>query len=135
MKRALIAAAMLLSTFVPASAQSKMDYGMDEFPKRHPVSWVALRRALPTSLKKVPWIYDLHRAAVTSYVYKVTTRGKVHYGGTACKPHDCGDNGIAFLVAEDGSNVVALVRTSNQVGRPNDEEFAILYKLLSPGDH
>jgi hypothetical protein len=126
-----------------------MDYNVFEFPKKHPTGWKALRRSLPSSLKSVPWIYDLERKATTGPVVKVMVRGRVHYGGTTCKPHDCADNVFAFLVAEDGSNVVAVMRATRPVaasprdyyappgtiprtqvvGQPNAEELAVLNRM------
>jgi len=155
MRYALTAVLLAATMIVPAGGQpapptiTEMDYNVFEFPAKHRAGWKALRRSLPSSLKSVPWIYDLKRKATTGRVVKVMVRGRVHYGGMACKPLDCADNVFAFLVAEDGSNVVALMRATRPVaaspydyyappgtipriqvvGQPNAEELAVLNAL------
>jgi Inhibitor of vertebrate lysozyme (Ivy) len=61
-------------------------------------------------------------------------RGKHRFFvGHACKAHDCANNGVSFLIAEDGSKAYGLIRSAEAsggmdlfLGSPNEEEKQIL---------
>ena len=87
----------------PAAAQ---DYPFD-IGKRNAAAIRAWKAVVPTQYRSVSWIFDL--AGTASALQSVTMRGKVFYYGLACKPHDCGGNTIALLIARDGGEAHGLL--------------------------
>lgn len=107
-----------------------------ELPKKYPAEMSSFRAIIPVSIKSIDWIYSL--SGPTAPLQRLLVGNKFYHGGTVCKPHDCGDNRLSFLIAEDGSHATALLRSQDLTGRqfqaygqPNSAELAILNYLLS----
>jgi hypothetical protein len=47
----------------------------------------------------------------------VVVDSKVYFAGGICKPHECADNFLTFLIAADGSRAVAMVKATETGGR------------------
>jgi hypothetical protein len=50
-------------------------------------------------------------------VERVAVDGKVYFAGGICKPHECADNYLTFLVEVNGSRAVAMVKARETGGR------------------
>jgi hypothetical protein len=95
--------------------------------KGKPEAWALLRSILPPSLAQVEWIWDMR--GVTRKIELANIGGALFATGMVCKPHDCFDNQILFLIADDGSRSFALVKQSGRAqsyGGPGPAERAYL---------
>ncbi len=106
-----------------------------DLAKKHPQAAAALQKILPSRLRSVAWVYRLNGTA--SEMTTVTVQNKPSLGGMVCKPHDCGDNKFAFLVAVDGSHAAAALRSRDLssgktqfFGAPSPDEQKILSGYL-----
>jgi hypothetical protein len=90
-------------------ATKTLDQHAYELDKVSPAAFRALQRALPASVKSVPWIYRLH--GVAGLMIAATIGGQPYLGGDICKPHDYADNRLAYLVTRDGNRAVALIKS------------------------
>jgi hypothetical protein len=64
----------------------------------------------------------------------VAVNSKVYFAGGICKPHECTDNYLTFLVAADRSRAVAMVRATEtggqivELGNPTAAERQFMVK-------
>jgi hypothetical protein len=126
-------AALVLAVVSPHNfcfAQPTGQYAFN-IPKTNPESFVAWRRILPVPLHAEPWIFRLEGTA--SPYTTVTVNGRRHLYGWFCKPHECGTNRVAFLMAEDGSRATGLYVLGSEpnarqvfLGNPTPEEIVLL---------
>ncbi|NNM72760.1 Ivy family c-type lysozyme inhibitor [Enterovirga aerilata] len=103
---------------------------------RRPQAFAAYQAVLPKGFEADPWIRILD--GVSEPVQIVQRSGKAYVIGFSCKPHDCGQNALAFMAALDGSRAVVVVksdeRTEGRVevyGRSTAEERRLLKEILS----
>jgi hypothetical protein len=77
----------------------------------------AWRRIVPPAYRHADWVYGLF--GTSGEVRTLISPGKRYFLGSACKPHDCLNHGVAFLIATDGSRAVGAVlnQTSTWTGR------------------
>ena len=103
---------------------------------RRPQAFTAYQAVLPKGFENDPWIRILDGV---SEPIRIVRRERQDYAlGFSCKPHDCGENALAFLAALDGSRAVVLMksdeRTEGRVevyGRSTPAERSLLKELLS----
>ncbi|MCC6920258.1 MAG: hypothetical protein IT548_13740 [Alphaproteobacteria bacterium] len=122
-----LALASLLLTGV-ALAGDDYAYGL---AAKQPAAFAAWQKLVPAAERQTKWIYALDATATP--LVPETVGGGPGLGGWACKPHDCGDNQLSFLLAEDGSRAVArvILKAAAPVfwGDPTPEEQQLLVKL------
>lgn len=115
----------------PADFRKTSEY-TSQFPEKHAVLMAEYRRMVPGYLRTTPWINDLNGTAGPLII--VSLRGKHYFGGSICKPHDCADNRLTFLVAVDGSRAVAVLRTAGDYyetfGDPITDELSFLKRMF-----
>jgi Inhibitor of vertebrate lysozyme (Ivy) len=95
----------------------------------YPEALATLQRAIPERLKSVPWVYALK--GNDGPLKDIDVRGRPSLYGSVCKPHDCADNRIAFVIAADGSRAVAIILEDGKaikIGGPSVEEISFLLK-------
>lgn len=69
-------------------------------------------------------------------VERVAVDSKVYFAGGICKPHDCADNYLVFLIEADGLRAVAMVKATEtggqivEVGSPTTAERQFMAKEL-----
>jgi hypothetical protein len=129
----LLVAGLLLGPGISVQAASP---GMPHYPwdlrKKMPVHYRAYLKILPAELKRTPWFGRLDGTGMP--VEQVAVDSKVYFAGAICKPHDCADNYLTFLVAADGSRAVAMVKaraTGGQIvelGHPTTAERQLMAK-------
>lgn len=111
----------------------------DEYPfdlkTRHPKALAAYKKIVPAKYRKMAWIASLDGTA--GPMNPVKDAGKKCLAGSVCWPHNCGGNQVAFLVAEDGSVAVALLRSTDLTGgkdvwfgKPTQAQIGILNDQL-----
>jgi hypothetical protein len=123
----LLVAGLLLGPGISVQAASP---GMPRYPwdlrKKMPVHYRAYLKILPAGLRHTPWFGRFDGTGVP--VEKVAVDSEVYFAGGICKPHDCADNYLTFLVEADGSRAVAMVKareTGSQIvelGHPTPVE-------------
>jgi hypothetical protein len=128
----------LLVSASPVAAQTAittLEQHAYELDKVSPAAFRALQRALPASVKSVPWIYRLR--GVAGLMAAARLGGQPYLGGNVCKPHDCADNKFAYLVTRDGTRALGLIKSDSVrgasnlvIGSPTPEERAVLDGLL-----
>lgn len=116
-------------------AQASEEYPFD-MKTRHPKALAAYKKIVPAKYKKMAWIASLNGTA--GPMRWVKDSGKTCLTGSVCWPHNCGGNQVAFLIAEDGSLAVALLRSADLTdgkdvlfGKPTPEQLAILNHELN----
>lgn len=132
----LVALSLFTLSLAPLQAvRSEEQYPFD-IKAKHARALAGYQKILPPIYKKSSWAYNLDGTASPFTV--VQNSGKRCLLGAVCKPHDCGDNQLAFLIAEDGTMAVALVRsaalTSNMevlLGKPTAAQTALLKKQIN----
>jgi hypothetical protein len=80
-----------------------------------PVHYQAYLKILPVRLKRTAWFGRFDGTGMP--VERVAVDSKVYFAGGICKPHDCADNYLTFLVATDGSRAVAMVKATETGGQ------------------
>jgi len=112
----LLVAGSLLCAGISAQAASP---GLPAYPwdlrKKMPVHYQAYLKILPTRLKRTAWFGRFDGTGMP--VERVTVDGKAYFTGGICKPHDCADNYLTFLIEVDGTRAVAMVKAAETVGR------------------
>jgi hypothetical protein len=112
----LVAAGSLLCAGISVQAASS---GMPNYPwelrKKMPSHYRAYLKILPAGLKRTAWFGRFDGTGMP--VEQIEVESKVYFAGGICKPHDCADNYLTFLVAADGSRAVAMVRARETGGR------------------
>lgn len=103
-----------------------------EIAKRNPQALRVWRTVVPRDLAKVAWLARFQ--GVAPPLETVTLHGRAFYSGTVCKPHDCGDNISAFLIAKDGAEAFGYLVSrefgTRWLGAPDAGTREILQKLL-----
>jgi hypothetical protein len=109
---------------------------MPEYPwdlrKKMPVHYQAYLKILPARLKRTAWSGRFDGTGMP--VERVVVNSKVYFTGGICKPHECADNFLSFLIEADGSRAVAMVKmreTGGQVvelGNPTTAERQFMAK-------
>lgn len=122
----------LVCALLFASAAIAGDYAFD-IPKKYPAQLTAWRAVAPTKFKTVAWVWNFSGTAGPLEERKIA--GKAFLLGWVCKPHDCGDNKMTFLLAKDGSAAYGLVQSptlggATLIGAPPAEVVAILKSAL-----
>jgi len=115
--RALFASGVLFS----AGAAAAQDYPFT-LAKTHPRAMAAWRAILPAAYQKVAWVARFEVTA--GLMERIRLDGRTFIVGSVCKPHDCGFNQVAFLIAADGSSASGLART--QALRPPNFAFGVM---------
>jgi Inhibitor of vertebrate lysozyme (Ivy) len=133
------AAMMALAlAFVSASSRAETpgNYPFNLY-KYSPRALVTLQRIIPAKFKSISWIYKLD--GTSDEMATVQIQGKPYRIGWVCKPHDCGENQLAFLIALDASRAMALMVSREAtggkqlwLGSPTSEEMAVLTKRINP---
>src|SRR3982751_5963225 len=139
----LLACALLLSASAPAAAQSRHDWEAARHPQdvlaRFPPPRLAWRAVVPNTYRHQAWVYNL---AGTASAMRYVNAGRLFVSGSVCKPHDCGDHALAYLIAIDGSRAVGamlLPKTADGArhelyfGAPTAQERALLATELYRG--
>jgi hypothetical protein len=80
-----------------------------------PVHYQAYLQILPTGLKRTAWFGRFDGTGMP--VERVAVDSTVYFTGGICKPHDCADNFLSFLIQADGSRAVAMVKAMETGGR------------------
>lgn len=120
-------------TTLPCLAAGEV-YPVDA-PKKYPVSFAAYKRILPKAWRKAAWVYKLQGTAEPVRI--IDFSGRKFVLGHVCKPHDCADNQLTFLIAVDGSAAYAQANSLDLtqgkdviVGNPDAAAKKILAKGL-----
>jgi Inhibitor of vertebrate lysozyme (Ivy) len=112
----LLVAGALLCAGISVQAASP---GLPEYPwdlrKKMPVHYQAYLKILPARLKRTAWFGRFDGTGMP--VERVVVDSKVYFAGGICKPHECADNYLTFLIAADGSRAVAMVKATETGGR------------------
>src|SRR3990170_1402776 len=112
----LLAAGSLLCMVMSVQAASP---GLPDYPwdlrKRMPVHYQAYLNILPARLKRTAWFGRFDGTGMP--VERVTVDTKVYFAGGVCKPHQCADNYLTFLVEANGSRAVAMVKARETGGQ------------------
>ena len=112
----LLAAGSLLCAVISVQAASP---GLPDYPwdlrKKMPVHYRAYLKILRAGLKRTPWFGRIDGTGMP--VEQVAVDSEVYFAGAICKPHDCADNYLTFLVAADGSRAVAMVKARETGGQ------------------
>ncbi|MDB5557218.1 MAG: hypothetical protein JWQ36_152 [Enterovirga sp.] len=123
----------ILVAAVPAAADEIETAHM--LASRRPQAFAAYQAVLPKGFEGDAWIRILD--GVSEPIRIVRLEGKDYALGFSCKPHDCGENGLAFLAALDGSRAVVVLkseeRTEGRVevyGRSTPAERTLLKEYL-----
>jgi hypothetical protein len=105
-------------------------------PSRRPEAFAAYQAVLPKGFESDPWVRALD--GVSEPIRIVRRDGKDYAIGFSCKPHDCGENALAFLAALDGSRAVVAVKSDDRTGgrmevygRTTPAERKLLQELLA----
>ncbi len=128
-----LVAGSLLCAGIPVQAASP---GMPDYPwdlrKKMPVHYQAYLKILPARLKRTAWFGRFDGTGMP--IERVTVDGRVYFAGGMCKPHECGDNFLTFMIEADGSRAVAMVKareTNGQIvelGNPTTAERRFMAK-------
>lgn len=103
--------------------------------KKYPKSFAAYQKIIPIGWRKAAWVYRLEGTAEP--VRTIDYSGRKFVLGHVCKPHDCADNQLTFLVAVDGTSAFAQANSTDLtqakdvvLGKPDAEAKKILVKGL-----
>ena len=129
----LVAAGSLLCAGISVEAASP---GMPDYPwdlrKRMPVHYQAYLKILPARLKRTAWFGRFDGTGMP--VERVTVDSTVYFAGGICKPHECADNYLTFLIEAGGSRAVAMVKATEtggqirELGNPTTAERQFMAK-------
>jgi len=141
--KALLACALLLPASAPTVAQSRHDWEAARHPQdvlaRFPPPRLAWRAVVPRAYRHQAWVHDL---AGTASAMRFVNAGRPFVSGSVCRPHDCGDHALAYLIAIDGSRAVGAMllpktadgaRRELYFGAPSPQERALLATELYRG--
>lgn len=132
---ALFAATLCMTslTVLPGLAAGEV-YPAD-VAKKYPKSFAAYQKIIPIGWRKAAWVYRLEGTAEPVRI--IDYSGRKFVLGQVCKPHDCADNQLKFIVAVDGTTAFAQANSIDLtqakdviVGRPDAEAKKILAKGL-----
>ena len=98
----------------------------------YPVAYRQYLVELPASVASLRWLRHLDED-LGSPVERVTVGGRATLKGSACVPHNCGDNSVDLLFSPDQSHIVGMVRLGSDdsarlitIGKPSAAEMACL---------
>jgi hypothetical protein len=100
--------------------------------KTMPVHYQAYLKILPVRLKRTAWFSRFDGTGMP--VERVTVDSTVYFAGGICKPHECADNYLTFLIEADGSRAVAMVKATEtggqiiELGNPTTAERQFMVK-------
>lgn len=80
-----------------------------ELASTNPAAFAAYQQLLPSELRSVGWVYQLRGNAPPLQISDV--EGKSSIKGVACNPQDCTNDKVSYVIAADGSEAVAAVKT------------------------
>lgn len=132
--RRLRVAAVAAIAVSAAAAQAQEPVYPHDLARKNPAAFAAWRKAVPAPYRRVEWIARL--AGTATPITTTMIDGKPAYAGSVCKPHDCGGNFVAFLIADDGSSVSGLTRMTTtrparlSWGAQSPERLRMLESLL-----
>lgn len=139
-KRLFLSVALFVSTLFVALHTALSCWAAGEvypadMPKKFPKSFAAYQKIIPITWRRTAWAYRLE--GVAEPVRTIDFSGRKFVLGHVCKPHDCADNQLTFLVAVDGTaafaqaNSLDLTQAKDVVlGKPDAEAKKILAKGL-----
>jgi hypothetical protein len=129
----LLVAGLLLGPGISVQAASP---GLPDYPwdlhRKMPVHYQAYLKILPVRLKRTAWFGRFDGTGMP--VERVTVDSKVYVAGGICKPHDCADNYLTFLIEAGGSRAVAMVKATEtggqiiELGNPTTAERQFMVK-------
>jgi hypothetical protein len=117
-----------------ATSDEMPDYPWD-LRKKMPNAYRSYLKILPQSLRSLGWAGRFDGTG--SPVERVIVEGRPYWVSSICKPHDCADNFVAFLVEADGSRAVALVKSREtrgkiiELGKPSISEREYLQQQFA----
>ena len=123
-----LSAALMIAN--PAVAQDAIY--VFELASRNPSVMQAWHRIMPERFES-SWAYNFEGPSIP--MQAVSLSGKTYFVGWMCKPHDCPNYEIAFLIAADGSQAFARVgiwagEEGNEFGSPTAEEAELMASVL-----
>jgi hypothetical protein len=124
-------AVLCLGLSAEAASPGMPDY-VGDLRKKKPSHYRAYLKILPAKLKHLPWFGRLDGTGMP--LERVMINGNTYYASSICKPHDCADNFLTFLVEVDGSRTVAMVKAPEvgsrvvELGRPTAAEREFMEK-------
>ena len=128
----LVAGALLCARIsVQAASPGLPDYPWD-LRKKMPVHSQAYLKILPARLKRTAWFGRFDGTGMP--VERVVVDSKAYFAGGICKPHECADNFLTFLIEADGSRAVAMVKATEtggqiaELGNPTTAERQFMAK-------
>jgi hypothetical protein len=137
-------AALLLSTIpAPGIAQTRQEWtdtNASNILEKYPTTRRLWHSILTPGYRNEEWVRDLW--GTSSERRFVSLSGRTYVYGGLCKPRDCLDNNLAFLIALDRSRAVGLVKRAKSrwtgqgyaitplsytyLGKPTAQERALL---------
>jgi Inhibitor of vertebrate lysozyme (Ivy) len=107
--------------------------------KRDTAARAAWRKIVPPKYARTSWVYDLMGPGSETKI--MTENGQQFAVGSVCKPHDCGNNTVAFLLEPTGSRAAGGILLLNgdkklletYFGGPTTTEQAWLHAELWAG--
>ena len=99
---------------VQAASPGIPDYPWD-LRKKMPFHYRAYLKILPPRLKRTAWFGRFDGTGMP--VERVAVDSRVYFAGGICKPHECADNYLTFLVEVGGSRAVAMVKATETGGQ------------------
>lgn len=105
-----------------------------DVPKKFPAAMKAFRAILPKNLAGEDWIYNLN--GVGQQLLEKDIGGYHYYAGWGCKPKECAQNIVGFLVTADGKRAIAEISITSMgknqyLGKPTPAEKKALDGLIN----
>ena len=101
-------------------------------PKKYPEAMKAFRAIIPKNMQGESWLYNLD--GVGEQLLEKDIGGIQYLAGWGCKPHECAQNIVGFLVAFDGKKAIAEISISSHtqyLGKPTAAEKKTLDGLIN----
>jgi hypothetical protein len=125
-----VAVAALLTALAPAAAGAPSDaaaawVGQQAIPSdalaKDAAARAAWHAATPRRYARTPWVYDFHGPSSPTRI--MTENGRAFAVGSVCKPHDCGDNILAFVLAPGGAHAAGAILHRDDAGKTAESYF------------
>lgn len=117
----------------------KLDDTNFNLERQYPAVYASYQKIVPVEYRAAPWVFKLY--GTSGPIFRVTVEGRPYFGQSVCKPHDCADNRLSFLAAEDGSRAVMGILFNSQmhgmvryIGNPTAWEVTAL-RQIDEGRH
>lgn len=108
--------ALLIAYSSPSLADTPGNYAFN-LGKNNPKALALFQTIVPVKFRGQAWINRLDGTG--DEMRTVQLRGQPYLLGWVCKPHDCGNNQLAFLIALDLSHAAAeLIMQDGTSGKP-----------------